>query len=52
MGRGTTLVEAALRERTPYGNDVNPLSCAFVEPRIYPPNIKEIESRFDSMGLI
>jgi len=45
MGRGTTPVEAALRQRIPYGNDTNPLSRALVEPRINPPNLGAVASR-------
>jgi len=47
MGRGTTLLEAALCGRIPYGNDVNPLSRALVEPRLCPPTLKEIEARLE-----
>ncbi len=42
MGRGTTPIEAALHGRIPYGNDTNPLSRVFAEPRINPPNLYEI----------
>ncbi|MGH9347803.1 MAG: DNA methyltransferase [Vicinamibacterales bacterium] len=42
MGRGTTLVEAALMGRRPYGCDVNPLSRVLCEPRLRPPSVKEI----------
>ncbi len=45
MGRGTTAIEAALRGRIPYGNDTNPLSRAFTEPRINPPTLIEIYDR-------
>ncbi len=45
MGRGTTPIEAALRGRTPYGNDTNPLSSAFTEPRINPPTSAQITDR-------
>ncbi|MBC6437541.1 MAG: site-specific DNA-methyltransferase [Rhodobacteraceae bacterium] len=45
MGRGTTPVEAALRGRVPYGNDTNPLSRAFTEPRINPPTLDQIRDR-------
>jgi hypothetical protein len=45
MGRGTTLVEAALLGRTPYGCDINPLSQIFVRPRLNPPNPAEVEAR-------
>lgn len=42
MGRGTTLVEAALLGRTPFGCDINPLSQIFVQSRLNPPSISEI----------
>jgi DNA modification methylase len=45
MGRGTTLIEAALLGRMPYGCDINPLSQIFVRPRLNPPNLAEIEAR-------
>jgi DNA modification methylase len=45
MGRGTTLVEAALLGRTPYGCDINPLSQIFTSPRLNPPRLVEIEAR-------
>ncbi len=44
MGRGTTPIEAALHGRIPYGNDTNPLSHAFTEPRINPPSFHEIQT--------
>lgn len=43
MGRGTTLVQAALMGRVPYGCDVNPLSAALCEPRLHPPELSEIQ---------
>ena len=45
MGRGTTPVEAALRGRIPYGNDTNPLSKAFVEPRINTPTLPQVRAK-------
>ena len=45
MGRGTTPVEAALHGRIPYGNDTNPLSRAFTEPRINPPTLAQVINR-------
>ena len=36
MGRGTTLIEAALMDRIPMGCDVNPLSQYLVRPRLNP----------------
>ncbi len=49
MGRGTTLIEAALRGRIPYGNDINPLSRVLTGPRIHPPSLNEIISRIDDI---
>jgi len=49
MGRGTTPIEAALRNRIPYGNDTNPLSRAFTEPRIDPPSLEAVRSRLDEI---
>lgn len=49
MGRGTTPVEAALRGRIPYGNDTNPLSRAFTEPRINPPTLDQIRARLSEI---
>ncbi len=42
MGRGTTLVQAALQGRRPIGNDVNPLSTLLVRPRLNPPHLGSI----------
>ena len=51
MGRGTTLVEAALLGRVPYGCDVNPLSAILVQPRLNPPTLEEIEDRLKEIDL-
>ena len=45
MGRGTTLVEAALLGRTPFGCDINPLSETFVHPRLHPPEYPAVSAR-------
>lgn len=45
MGRGTTPIEAAIHGRIPYGNDTNPLSRAFTEPRINPPTLVQVINR-------
>ena len=50
MGRGTTLVEAALLGRTPYGCDINPLSDIFVRARLNPPSLSEIEARIEKIN--
>lgn len=43
MGRGTTLIQAALMGRVPYGCDINPLGAALCEPRLTPPSIRDVE---------
>jgi hypothetical protein len=45
MGRGTTLIEAALLGRVPCGCDVNPLSLVLVRPRLRPPTLEQIHAR-------
>ena len=51
MGRGTTLLEAALLGRDALGNDVNPLSRMLVEPRLAPPASSSVESRLRALSL-
>lgn len=51
MGRGTTLLEAALRGRLPAGCDVNPLSAVLVGPRLAPPSLPAIEARLAGLDL-
>lgn len=51
MGRGTTLIEAALRGRVPWGCDINPLSPILVRPRLAPPDIKTIGAHLASLPL-
>jgi len=45
MGRGTTLIEAALLGRVPWGNDANPLSVTFTWPRLHPPTLADVDGR-------
>lgn len=45
LGRGTTLVEAALLGRVPSGCDINPLSIVFARPRLHPPELGETLDR-------
>src|ERR1700722_16633599 len=45
MGRGTTLLEAALLDRVPFGCDVNPLSLQLLGPRLRPPQWEDIRAR-------
>ncbi len=50
MGRGTTLIEAALLGRTPYGCDINPLSQIFTRPRLNPPSLADVEARLNKIN--
>jgi len=45
MGRGTTLLEAALLGRVPYGCDINPVSLRLAGPRLRPPSLEQISRR-------
>ncbi len=45
MGRGTTVLEAALLGRVPYGCDINPLSVVLTRPRLRPPALEEVARR-------
>lgn len=49
LGRGTTLVEAALLGRVPSGCDINPLSIVFARPRLHPPELAEIVERLQKI---
>ena len=51
MGRGTTLIEAALLNRVPHGCDVNPLSIILTQPRLHLPQLEEIETRLAELPL-
>jgi hypothetical protein len=51
MGRGTTVVEAALAGRVPAGCDVNPLSTVLAAPRLVPPTLEDVVERLDSLDL-
>jgi hypothetical protein len=43
MGRGTTPIQAALMNRRPAGNDINPLSILLTRPRLRKVTLSEIE---------
>ncbi len=51
MGRGTTLLEAALAGRTPAGCDINPLSAMLTQPRLSPPTEEEVVTRLNALDL-
>ena len=46
LGRGTTMLEAALLGRHVAGCDVNPLSLILTAPRLRPPTVREVRERF------
>ncbi len=45
MGRGTTLLEAALLHRVPVGCDANPLCKKLIAPRLQPPTLEQVSQR-------
>ncbi len=49
MGRGTTLLEAALLGRVPVGCDANPLCERLISPRLHPPTVEQVEERLESI---
>jgi len=51
MGRGTSLIEAALLGRTPFGCDINPLSVFLTRPRLHPPTLEQVIERFRHINL-
>ena len=51
MGRGTTLVEAALLGRNVIGNDINPLSKVLTQPRLNIPNYDDVINRLDNIPI-
>lgn len=51
MGRGTTLLEAALLDRVPAGCDINPLSRVLIPPRLNPPPLELVRDRLAGLQL-
>ena len=49
LGRGTTLIEAALLRRRIIGCDINPLSRILTEPRLRPPKLSDVRDRLNSI---
>jgi hypothetical protein len=49
MGRGTTVLEAALLGRIPIGCDINPLSSVLIRPRLNPPELSLISQRLNEI---
>jgi hypothetical protein len=50
MGRGTTVVEAALLGRIPFGCDANPLSLFLTRPRLEPPAPGDVAARLNTVN--
>src|SRR5436190_2599677 len=44
LGRGTTMIEAALLGRRVAGCDINPLSSILTAPRLRPPTIRDVRA--------
>jgi hypothetical protein len=51
MGRGTTVIEAALAGRVPAGCDINPLSAMLAQPRLSPPTVEDVVARLAEIDL-
>ncbi|MEZ5830425.1 MAG: DNA methyltransferase [Dongiaceae bacterium] len=49
VGRGTTVIEAALNGRRAIGNDVNPLSRLLIAPRLNPPSGEAVARRLGEL---
>jgi DNA methylase len=49
LGRGTTMIEAALLGRRVVGCDVNPLSSILTAPRLRPPTVRQVRDRLASV---
>lgn len=52
MGRGTTLIEAALRGRVPVGVDANPLCACLARPRLNPPDLASVKQRLADVDFL
>jgi hypothetical protein len=50
-GRGTTIIEAALLNRNVISNDINPLSRIFCRPRLFIPDLQEVNNRLNKIEI-
>jgi len=50
-GRGTTAIEAALLNRIPVANDINPLSQIMAQTRLLPPHAEALKQRLTEIDL-
>lgn len=48
-GRGTTVIEAALRGRRIISNDISPISSILTRPRLFIPPLREVASRLEEV---
>lgn len=48
-GRGTTAIESALLGRTVVANDINPLSAILIRPRLFIPELEQIQKRLEEI---
>ncbi|MFH1004892.1 MAG: DNA methyltransferase [Bacteroidota bacterium] len=48
-GRGTTIIEASLMGRNIIANDINPLSIILSKPRLFIPDISELQKRLNEI---
>ena len=49
VGRGTTIIEAALLDRNVVANDINPLSTILSKPRLSIPSYVDVEDRLNKI---
>src|SRR5437868_10447710 len=49
LGRGTTVIEAALLGRRVAGCDINPLSSVLTAPRFRPPTLRDVRDRLANL---
>src|SRR5947207_9530476 len=49
LGRGTTMIEAALLGRRVAGCDINPLSSILTAPRLRPPSVRDVRDRLANL---
>ena len=50
LGRGTTMIEAALLGRSVVGCDINPLSSILTAPRLRPPSVRQVRERLATVN--
>src|SRR5262249_16363059 len=50
LGRGTTMIEAALLGRHVAGCDINPLSSILTAPRLRPPTVPQVRERLTKVN--